>query len=39
MNEYADAKHFDSLEQGTEFQDFVCLELFKRGIIFQNYSI
>ena len=28
--------HDDSLQKGHEFQDFVCMELAKRGIILQN---
>ena len=28
--------HEDSLQKGHEFQDFVCMELAKRGVILQN---
>ena len=30
--------HIDSFEVGNEFQDFVCIELAKQGIILQNIN-
>lgn len=34
----ANSGHSDSLEVGNAFQDFVCMELAKRGTIIQNLS-
>jgi hypothetical protein len=33
---YPDAKHADTFQMGMEFQDFVCIELAREGIILQN---
>jgi hypothetical protein len=38
MANYPDCKHADSLEVGHQFQDFVCCELAKQGIILQNLA-
>lgn len=35
---YPDAKSATSFQDGVEFQDFVCRELAKNGIILQNFS-
>jgi hypothetical protein len=36
--DYPDAKHDDSHQVGLAFQDFVTLQLAKRGIYLQNFS-
>lgn len=35
---YSNTKYADPLQMGAEYQDFLCLELVKVGIIVQNFS-